>query len=172
MQTDKREEMSSDSKAERKAVLELVFILLLGFAVLGGFISALSYDFISARAPLFIMVPLMILIALQFNKCRRQIATPKLLQSFSMVVRGENKKFNSVFFFAVAMLTLLLLIYAAGHYAAIALFMLVMFRKVSGESWKMSLSVTLVVVFLLYALFEFGFNIELYRGYFFRVITG
>lgn len=172
MQTDKREEVSSDSKAERKAVLELVFILLLGIAVLGGFISALSYDFISARAPLFIMVPLMILVALQFNKCRRQIATPKLLQSFSMVVRGENKKFNSVFFFAVAMLTLLLLIYAAGHYAAIALFMLVMFRKVSGESWKMSLSVTLVVVLLLYALFEFGFNIELYRGYFFRVITG
>lgn len=169
MQTDKHEEIPDDSKAERKAVLELVFTSLLGMAVLGGFVSALSYDFVSARAPLFIMVPLMILVGLQINRCRRQIAARKLLLSLSKVARGKNKKFNSVFFFAAAMLILLLLIYVAGHYAAISLFMLVLFRKVSGESWKLSLLVTLAVTVFLYALFELGFNIELYRGYLFRV---
>jgi cell division protein FtsW (lipid II flippase) len=55
-----------DETAQNNVVLELVFITFIGLVVVGALVAALNYDFISARAPLVIMVPLLILIAMQF----------------------------------------------------------------------------------------------------------
>ncbi|MFQ5981747.1 MAG: hypothetical protein ACE5KS_00080 [Woeseiaceae bacterium] len=51
-----------------KAALELMFISIIGLLVVGAFVAALNYDFVSARAPLVIMVPLLILIGMQLHK--------------------------------------------------------------------------------------------------------
>ena len=49
----------AESVANKKT-LELCFIVVVGLFVAAAFISALSYDLVSARTPLFIMVPLLI----------------------------------------------------------------------------------------------------------------
>lgn len=164
MQADKQDIQPETTAAQRKAVLELVFISLLGLVVIGGFIAALTYDFVSARAPLFIMVPLLFLIGLQINRARQQTGARQLLKSFSIVFKGQDKNFNSVLGFTLAMASLLLLIYVAGHYVGVSVFMLVLLRKISNESWKLSLLITTGVTLFIYVLFEHGFSIELYRG--------
>jgi hypothetical protein len=68
------------------------------------------------------------------------------------------------------MILLLLLIYAAGHYVGISVFMLFLLRRLSKESWLLSLAITIGITVIIYLLFEHGFNIELYRGYFFRFL--
>jgi hypothetical protein len=59
---------NNDETTQNSVALELVFISFIGLVVIGAFVAALNYDFVSARAPLVIMVPLLILIGMQFNK--------------------------------------------------------------------------------------------------------
>lgn len=171
MQSDQQQAQSEASAARRKTVLELCFISLLGIMVLGGFIAALSYDFVSARAPLFIMVPLLILIGIQFNRARRQAHVQDLIAEMSLAVKGKNSDFNSVAGFVGLMILLLLLIYVAGHYIGISVFMFVLLRWISKEHPVLSLLIAVGVTIVIYFLFEHGFNIELYRGYIFRLLS-
>lgn len=160
--------METETQKRRKAVLELCFIALLGLAVVGAFVSALSYDFVSARAPLFVMVPLLFLIGVQFNRARKSAHVSDMITELSHAIRGRNSNFNSVAGFIGLMALLLLLIYVAGHYIGILVFMFVMLRWISGEKLLLALMISLSVTALIFALFEYGFNIELYRGYMFR----
>lgn len=171
MQSDQPPPQPEDLVARRKTVLELCFISLLGIAVLGAFIAALTYDFVSARAPLFIMVPLLLLIGVQFNRTRKQAHARDLFAEASLAVKGENSNFNSVAGFVGLMILLLLLIYVAGHYVGISVFMFVLLRWVSKEHPILSLLIAVSVTVLIYFLFEHGFNIELYRGYIFRLLS-
>jgi len=155
-----------------KAALELCFITLIGLAVIGSFVAALSYDFISARAPFVVMVPLLVLVGVQINRTRKQTGAGSLVTELSMVCRGQCSEFNTVAGFIALMVLLLLLIYLAGHYVGISVFMLVLLRFVAREKWLLSLSLTCGVTSLIYMLFEHGFNIELYRGYAFRLLAG
>jgi MFS family permease len=157
--------------ARRKSVLELVFISVLGIAVLGAFIAALTYDFVSARAPLFIMVPLLLLIGMQINRSRKEAHLPDVIAELSVAFRGKNSDFNSVAGFIGLMVLLLLLIYVAGHYVGISVFMFVLLRWISKEHPVLSLLIAVGVTVLIYFLFEHGFNIELYRGYIFRLLS-
>lgn len=171
MQADQQQAAPESATTRRKAALELCFISLLGIAVIGAFIAALNYDFISARAPLFIMVPLILLIGVQFNRARKMSHARGLGEELSLAITGKNEDFNSVAGFIGLMVLLLLLIYVAGHYIGISVFMLVLLRWISGESWTLSLLVSAIVTVLIYFLFEHGFNIELYRGYLFRLLV-
>jgi len=157
--------------ARRKAVLELCFISLLAITVAGAFIAALTYDFVSARAPIFIMVPLLLLIGAQLNRTRRQAHVHDLLEEASLALRGKNNGFNSVASFVGLMVLLLLLIYVAGHYVGISVFMFVLLRWISKEHPILSLLISVGVTVLIYVLFEHGFHIELYRGYIFRLLS-
>ena len=65
---------------------------------------------------------------------------------------------------------LLLLIYVAGHYVGISVFMFVLMYWVSNERPIFALLVSIGVTVLIYILFEHGFNIELYRGYIPRLL--
>jgi hypothetical protein len=159
------------AEAQKKVALELVFIVIIGLFVLGGFIVALNYDFVSARAPIVVMVPLLILIALQFNKTRRQAEHHLVRHEIAHSLRGENREFNSVARFIGFMALLLVLIYLAGHYVGISLFMFVLMYWISREHPVLALVVAIGVTVLLYFLFEYGFNIELYRGYLFRLLS-
>ena len=161
-----------DKETKDKSTLELFFISLTGIAVLGGFIAALGYDFVSARTPLCIMVPLLILIGVQFNRTRREIHVETVRSDVSQILNGQNARFNSVTAFIGWMVLLLLLILVAGHYAGIAAFMFVLLRQISKESLKLSLLVSIGVTVVIYFLFEHGFNIELYRGLIYKLLSG
>ncbi len=154
-----------DETAQNNVVLELVFITFIGLVVVGALVAALNYDFISARAPLVIMVPLLILIATQINKTRKRAEHHLVLTQLSQSLKGRNSEFNSVFQFVAYMTFLLLLIYVAGHYVGISVFMFVLMHWVSRERPVFAILVSIGVTVLIYFLFEHGFNIELYRGY-------
>lgn len=171
MPDEQRDSTQNDLEARRKAVLELCFISLVGIAVISAFIAALTYDFVSARAPLFIMVPLLILIGIQFNRTRKHAHARNLVAELSLAFKGENSNFNSVTGFIGLMVLLLLLIYVAGHYIGISVFMFVLLRWISKEHPILSLLISVGVTVLIYFLFEHGFNIELYRGYIFRLLS-
>ncbi len=170
MSDDPQDSGNHDEAAQKSVVLEFVFISFVGMVVVGAFIAALNYDFVSARAPLVIMVPLLILVAMQFNKTRRQVGHDVLLNQLSHAFKGRNSKFNSVLRFIAYMTLLLLLIYVAGHYVGISVFMFVLMYWVSRERPILALLVSVGVTVLIYFLFEHGFNIELYRGYIFKLL--
>ena len=161
----------SNEKEQKKIALELVFLSIIGLFVLGGFISALNYDFVSARAPLVIMVPLLILIGMQLNRMRRKAANHIVLQQLAHALKGDNQDFNSVARFIGFMAMLLLLIFVLGHYIGISLFMFVLMYRISREHPVLALVISLGVTVLIYVLFEHGFNIELYRGYLLRLLS-
>lgn len=163
--------MRTDPPDNKKAVLEACFITLLGLIVLGAFIVALTYDFISARAPIVVMVPLIILIGVQVNRARKQANMQELVTSISGALKGNDSDFNRVVMFIALMALLLLLIYIAGHYIGISAFMFVLMRWIAKEKLLLSLAITAAVTLLIYALFEHGFNIELYRGYLFQLLS-
>ena len=171
MPDEQQNPQQDELQSRRKAVLELCFISLLGVAIVSAFIAALTYDYVSARAPLFIMVPLLILIGIQFNRSRKQAHTRDLVAELSLAVKGENSDFNSVAGFIGLMILLLLLIYVAGHYIGISVFMFVLLRWISKEHPILSLLIAVGVTVIIYFLFEHGFNIELYRGYIFRILS-
>lgn len=167
---DKRPDPTEHDAAQKKVALELVFIAFVGLFVLGGFIVALDYDFVSARAPIVIMVPLLLLIAYQFNKTRRQAEHHVLVHELAHSLRGENRAFNSVARFIGFMALLLVMIWLTGHYVGISLFMFVLLYWISREHPILSLVIAIGVTVLIYLLFEHGFNIELYRGYLPRLL--
>ena len=159
-----------DEATQKSVALELVFIAIVGLVVVGAFIAALNYDFVSARAPLVIMVPLLILIGMQFNKTRRQAEHRVVTMHLSQALKGRNSEFNAVLRFVAFMTCLLLMIYVAGHYVGISVFLFVMMYWISREHAIFALLVSIGVTVLIYFLFEHGFNIELYRGYIPRLL--
>lgn len=169
--SDDQQDSGNHDETEQKSVaLELVFITFVGLVVVGALIAALNYDFVSARAPLVIFVPLLMLIGVQFNKMRRQAEHHVVLKQLSYSLTGRNSKFNTVLRFVAFMTFLLLLIYVAGHYVGISVFMFVMMYWISRERLILALLVSVGVSVLIYFLFEHGFNIELYRGYIPRLL--
>ena len=66
----------------------------------------------------------------------------------------------------------LLLILLGGHYAGLAIFMFCMLKLVSGKELFFSLAVSASITLLLFILFEFGFDIEMYRGLLYRLYKG
>ncbi len=169
--TDRQPESpEQDDDRHKKVALEYVFISIIGLFVIGGFLSALTYDFVSARAPIVIMVPLLILIGFQFQKTRKQAEHHLVIHELAHALRGDNPEFNSVARFIGFMALLLLLIYFVGHYVGIWLFMFVLLYWISREHPILSLIVAFGVTVLIYFLFEEGFNIQLYRGYLPRLL--
>lgn len=147
-----------------KRATEFIFIAALAILVMGAFVSALSYHPISARAPLWIMVPLIVLIGVQFNRIRKTVRPTEVGTEIQKVVAGQQQRFIKVMALIGWMLFLLLLIYFAGHYAGLILFLFVMLRRVGGESVGLSVLLTVAVTAAIFGLFEYVFNIELYRG--------
>lgn len=157
--------MQTDSK---KATLELIFISISGLVVLAAFVAALGYDFVSARAPLCIMVPLLLLIAFQVRRTRRAARATSVIGDIGDVIRGKNAEFNSVFKLMAWMALLVGVIFVGGHYTGMVLFLFLLLHVVGKESLVLSIAVTIGVTLGIYLLFEHLFNIELYRGVIFN----
>ena len=162
----------ADEVTANKTTLELFFLILIGLAFVAAFIAALNYDFVSARTPLVILVPLLILIGAQINRTRKAANAMAIKSSLSRVAAGDDRKFNMAAGMSGWIVMLMLLIYLAGHYVGVATFMYILLNVISKESKLLSTLVSTGVTAILYVLFEIGFNIELYRGLIYNFLAG
>ena len=96
MQAENQESKTADLEAQRKITLELLFISFIAIVTIGSFIAALTYDFVSARAPLCVLVPLLILTGIQFNRTRGKADLNSLKVSVTRVGQGKDHNFNRV----------------------------------------------------------------------------
>ena len=162
----------ADEVTENNTTLELFFVVLIGLAFVAAFFAALNYDFVSARTPLVILVPLLILIGAQINRTRKATNAKAIKSSLSRVAAGKDRKFNLVAGMSGWIVMLMLLIFFAGHYVGVATFMYVLLNVISKESKLLSALVSTGVTAILYVLFEIGFNIEMYRGLIYNFLSG
>ena len=167
--TDNRVDVENESNG---ITLELYFIVVVGLIVAAAFISALGYEFVSARTPIVIMVPLIILIGVQFVRAKKASRSADVRSALSTVAKGDNKTFNRAAGFIGWMVLLLALIVVGGHYAGIAILMFVLLRLISKEEILFSLALSAGVTVVIFLLFELGFDIELHRGAIFRIWAG
>ena len=158
-----------EESVANKKTLELCFIVVVGLTVAAAFVLALGYDLVSARTPLVIIVPLLILIGGHFMRVTTASRNTDVVSILWAVVRGENQNFNIVAGFAGWMVLLLALIIVAGHYVGIAALMFILLRVVSREKILLSLAITTGVTLMIFILFELGFDIELHRGAIFKI---
>ena len=154
-----------DAQTESNRIaLELYFIAVISLIVVAAFISALGYEFVSARTPIVIMVPLIILIGVQFVRTIKASRTVDVRSVSSTVAKGNNKTFNQAVGFISWMTLLLALIVVAGHYVGIAIVVFILLRFISKEEILFSVVLSAGVTIIIFLLFELGFDIELHRG--------
>lgn len=169
--------MSAD-EAERKGrrsdlfALEVLFLGFIAVLVILAFIQALSYKIVSSRTPFVIMVPLLILIAVHARRLWRVRKEFDLSGRLLRVTSWENRRFKSVVGFSVWMVILVAMITVFGHYAAIFLFCTILMRFLAQEPWGLTLAVAAGTTFFLFGVFEFVFDVELYRGLIVRYFLG
>ncbi len=154
------------------AALDLCFILAVGALMTGAFISALTYDFVSARTPIVILIPLLIMIAIQIKKSYHAGGFADIAHSFNEMISSRNAEFNGVAGFFGWLLLLLVLIFLVGHYAGMVIFMFMLLHMVAEEKPGFSLTVSVVVTLVIYLLFEQVFGIALSRGLVYQVWNG
>jgi len=167
------QDSNSNAKGKNHTTLELCFSLFVGIVVLAAFISSLTYDFISARTPIVILIPLLILSIIQIKRAWNAVSTELHLKAdLANVFSLKNKEFNGIAGFFGWMVFLLGLIYVTGHYVGIAIFMFFLMHLVAEEKLSLSIIVSMVATIITYMLFEHLFSIELYRGLIFRIWAG
>lgn len=153
-------------------VLELCFLLFLLVVVTIAFFEAMTYKIVSSRTPLVIMVPLLILLVVQTVRSVRSSGDQTILHRTVRALRGRNNNFRKINALAAWIVAMGVTIQIFGHYIGIAGFMFLLMWHVAKQKLQISLLVTLVTTAVIFLLFEQGFNIELYRGMFFRYLAG
>ena len=143
--------------------LELYFIAIAGLAFIAALVGTFHYEFVSARIPVFILVPLLILTTMQFNRSRQASLKPAF---------DKNSDMSKALWFMASTVLLLGLILVVGHFAGIATFMFIALRNVSKKDSIFALAVASSVTLVVYILLEYGFGIELYRGVVYRALMG
>jgi hypothetical protein len=163
-----------DARERRGALyaLEICFLAFIGIVVVLAFAEALTYRIVSSRTPFVIMVPLLILIALHARRlwAVRQEFSPG--RRIAVALRGGNPIFNKVAAFSAWMVALVVTITVLGHYAGIFLFCIALMRFVEAERWGLSIMVAAGTTVFIFGVFEFVFNIDLYRGLVLRWFLG
>lgn len=153
-------------------ILELCFLIFLLVVVTIAFFEAMTYKIVSSRTPFVIMVPLLILLVVQLVRSARTSGDQTLVERTMRALRGRNTNFRKINSLAGWIVALGVTIQIFGHYIGIAGFMFLMMWMVAKQKLKISIVVTLVTTGVIYLLFEQGFDIELYRGMFFRYLAG
>lgn len=166
------DEASDQQAISEKVTLELCFMSIVGAILMAAFIRSLSYDIVSARAPIVILVPLLILVGVRIHHLWKTSQAGGIKRALSRLASGRNEQYAKAAEFFGWTVLLLAFIYIGGHYAGIAVFMFILMKEVSEEKVVLSVSVTAGVTLALFLLFELGFEIELYRGLIYRIWAG
>jgi len=151
---------------------EVVFLVVIGVVVVLAFLEALTYSLVSARTPYVIMVPLLILIAIQARRLWRVRAEFGIRERFSDALAGNTPQLNAVVKISAWLIVLVAMIAVFGHLAGVFVFSLILMRMLAGESWVLALAVAGMTTLFIFGVFEYVFNIELYRGLIVRYFLG
>ena len=171
------EPVAAETKSETLRVanmltLEIVFLSFVGLVVVAAFIEALSYKLVSSRTPFVIMVPLLILIVIHARRLYGVREKAHFSERISAAFAGRMPSLNKVVAFSLWMALMLVVILGVGHYIGIFLFCFILMYMVEKERLVLALIVAAVTTLLLFVLFEFAFNVDMYRGLFFRWMAG
>jgi len=158
--------------SQNKNTLGLLFSLCFGLVVAAAFVQVLTYDFVSARTPIVILVPLLILCVFQIKRDWAAARDTDMKGDISNALHLNNSNFNSIAGFMGWMIALLAMIFVTGHYAGIAAFIFLLLYIVAEERFSLSASIAVIVTLAVLILFEFIFNIPLYRGLIYRIWAG
>jgi len=169
--------MDEDGKTIRERygnrfALEVCFLAFVGLIVVLAFFEALTYALVSARTPLVIMVPLLILIVIHAVRLYRNSGGLRTREHIVHAVTGGSPHLKKVVGISGWMLGLVAIITVLGHYAGVFLFCTILMRALAGESWKMTLLVAAAATLFIFGVFEYVFNIDLYRGVVIRYFLG
>ena len=157
----------------RKYYLDLLFSIFL-ILLLGAFFwASTGYSWASKRAPLFVMVPLAVMVVV-----RTWLTVSKIYQlrsssnsgkpGFTLDARDVTKASQIL----IWLVLLLVFFYIVGHLGGTALFLFVFIKYVSRETMRTAFLVAIGVTASIYVLFEKILMISLYEGWIYFVITG
>lgn len=166
---------AEDARRDRRGnlfALEVCFLAFVGIFVLAAFVEALSYKLVSSRTPFVIMVPLIFLIAIHARRLMGVQEKLDVRARIAAALSGDNANLNKVAAFCGWMGVLLVFITVFGHLVAILAFCIILMRFVENEKWKLTLLVAAGTTLFVYCVFDFVFNIELYRGLIVRWFLG
>ena len=163
---------ASEYAANRLVALELTSLVLVGLLTVGALVTAIGYDLSSSRPLFVILVPLVLLIAVQIYRTMRVAGHGQVFPVINAAFSGRIRDFAVASRFLVMLLALLLCIYILGHYAGLLLAMFYLIRIHGGESLKMALAVPVITAIALFGLFDLVFSIELFQGQLYRYFAG
>lgn len=166
------------SEAERRLArgnlftLEVLFLGFVAAVVLIAFVQALGYKIVSSRTPFVIMVPLFVLIAIHARRLWRVRGDFNPRARLADALGGRSAGFASVVDISAWMVGLVAMIAVLGHYIGLFVFCVILMRFRAGETWKITLLVAAGTVLFIFGVFEYLFNIDLYRGLIIRYFLG
>lgn len=152
--------------------LEVIFLCFIGGVVILAFIEALSYKLVSSRTPFVIMVPLLILIGVQMLRVAGGEHGQGIRARAGRALRGGNALINSMAGISLWMTLYGLAMLLAGHYVASFAFIALLVRRAANEPMKLALILAACTTAVVFVVFEYGFQIELYRGLIYRWFAG
>jgi len=160
------------AQLDRSKPFELYFITAAGILFAMALLGALSYDSLPSRTPVFILIPLLTLTALQINRARILHRAMHTSVALKRSVFAPDHHLGKAFEIIIWTILLLVLIVFAGHYAGILTFIFLLLKMVSKKDATLALAIAASVTLALFILFEIAFDIELYRGLVYRAVNG
>jgi hypothetical protein len=171
-QNDRDDDATHKERKGNYFALEVCFLSFVGIIAVIAFLEAFSYKIVSSRTPFVIMVPLLILIAVQALRLWGARSEFDPVARISTALRGGNANLNKVVSFSGWLLALIVIITVLGHYVGMFLFCAILMKFAGGESWKVTLTVAAGTTLFIFGVFELIFNIDLYRGLVLRWFQG
>ncbi len=152
--------------------LEICFLAFIAVVTVAAFFEALTYKLVSSRTPFVIMAPLFVLIVIHARRLWRVREEFDVKARLSSALGGRTPGFNGVLGISAWMVALVLMILILGHYAGIFLFCAILMRFLAGESWGLTILTAAATTLFIFGVFEYIFNIDLYRGLIVRYFLG
>lgn len=171
-------EPGSNAEAERVErrgnlyALEIVFLGVVGVAVALAFVEATTYALVSSRTPLVIMVPLLVLIAIQARRLSKLREPLDVRARIAGALSGGQAALNKAAGFSAWMIGLVAMITVIGQVAGVFAFCVILMRFLAREAWGLTLIVAALTTLFVWGVFEWAFNVELYRGLILRYFLG
>lgn len=165
-------ELQASKRRGNIYALEICFLAFVGVVVVVAFFEALTYKLVSSRTPFVIMAPLIVLIVIHARRLWRVRDQFDVAGRFSAAFAGQTPGMIKVLSISAWMIGMVLMILVFGHIAGILLFCLILTRGLARESWALSLITSGLTVLFIFGVFEYIFNIELYRGLILRYFLG
>jgi len=153
-------------------ILEVIFVALLILVLVAAIFEAWTYSFVAARPPLIILGVALLLVIIQARRLRKGIVGVLIGEELKKSLQKKDSVVRKVAAITGCMLALVAAMVVAGQHIAVGLFIFILMYYVSKESFKLSFNVALGTIAVIFLLFEWVLDIELYRGIVYLLLNG